>query len=143
MNTAFRARRVVVASVALTLFSATTAWASTATVGPLQQVSGTSPFGACTADNVAAQPGTVYANSEVEPWLAASGVDRNGDGAADMIAGYQQDRWDNGASRGVYASVWYQGAWRQVAVPGTSACGGGSHLRATDPWVTFSPDGAA
>jgi len=143
MNKAFRVRRVVVASVALSVLSATTAWASTSTVGALQQVSGTSPFGACSADNVAAQPGTVYANSEVEPWLAASRVDRNGDGAADLIAGYQQDRWDNGASRGVYASVWYQGAWRQVAVPGTSACVGGSHLRATDPWVTFSPDGAA
>lgn len=143
MNKAFRARRVVVASAVLSVLSATTAWASTSTVGALQQVSGTSPFAACTADIVAAQPGTVYPNSEVEPWLAASGVDRNGDGAADLIAGYQQDRWDNGASRGVYASVWYQGAWIQVAIPGTSACVGGSHLRATDPWVTFSPNGAA
>jgi hypothetical protein len=43
----------------------------------------------------------------------------------------------------VYASVWYQGAWRQVAIPGTSTCVGGTHLRATDPWVTISPDGAA
>src|SRR4029453_2032764 len=135
--------RVVVASVAVSVLSVTTAWASTSTVGALQQVSGTSPFAACSADNIAAQPGTVYANSEVEPWLAASRVDRNADGAADLIAGYQQDRWNNGGARGVYASVLYQGAWRQVAIPGTSACVGGSHLRATDPWVTFSPDGAA
>src|SRR4029453_13673774 len=80
---------------------------------------------------------------EVEPWVAASKVDRNGDGAADIIAGYQQDRWSNGASRGVYSSAWYQGAGGRVAPPGTWACGGGSHLRATDPWVTFSPDGTA
>jgi hypothetical protein len=120
-----------------------TAWGSTSTVSGLQRVSGTSPFASCTADNVAAQPGTVYPNSEVEPWVAASKVDRNGDGAADIIGGYQQDRWDNGAARGLYASVWYGGAWVQAAIPGTSACVGGSHLRATDPWVTFSPDGSA
>lgn len=143
MNKPLLARRVVVAAAVVSALTATTAWATTSTVGALQQVSGTSPFGGCTADNVAAQPGTVYPNSEVEPWLAASARDRNGDGAADLIAGYQQDRWDNGASRGVYASVWYGGAWRQVAVPSTSACVGGSHLRATDPWVTFSPDGTA
>jgi hypothetical protein len=120
-----------------------TAWGTTAAVGALQQVSGASPFAGCTADRVADQPGTVYPDSEVEPWVAGSTVDRNGDGAADVIAGYQQDRWDNGAARGVYASVWYQGAWRQVAIPGTSACVGGSHLRATDPWVTISPNGVA
>ncbi len=140
---AIRPRRVVVAAAVVSLFSAPAAWASTSAVGALQQVSGASPFAACTADDVAAQPGTVYPNSEVEPWVAASKVDRNADGAADVIAGYQQDRWSNGAARGVYASVWYQGAWRQVAIPGTSACVGGSHLRATDPWVTFSPNGAA
>ena len=140
---AIRPVRAVLAAAALTLMAATTAQASTATVGPLQQVSGSSPFAGCTADNVAAQPGIVYPNSEVEPWVAASKVDRNGDGATDVIAGYQQDRWDNGGARGNYASVWYQGAWRRVAIPGTSACVGGSHLRATDPWVTISPNGAA
>src|SRR5436189_268566 len=35
------------------------------------------------------------------------------------------------------------GPLQQVAVPGTSVCVGGTHLRATDPWVTFSPDGTA
>jgi hypothetical protein len=118
-------------------------WAGPASVGPLQQVSGTSPFSGCTADNVAAQPGTVYPNSELEPQIAASTVDRNGDGAADIVAGYQQDRWSNGAARGVYSSAWFNGAWVQVAVPGTSVCVGGTHLRATDPWVTISPDGTA
>jgi hypothetical protein len=119
------------------------AWAGPAAVSPLVQVSGASPFAGCTADNVASQPGTVYPNSELEPWIAASKVDRNGDGAPDVITGYQQDRWSNGGSRGVYASVLDHDAWVQVAIPGTSACVGGSHLRATDPWVTFSPNGVA
>lgn len=118
-------------------------WAGPGSVGPLQQVSGASPFAGCTADNVAGQPGTLYPNSELEPQIAASAVDRNGDGAPDIVAAYQQDRWDNGGARGVYASVWYRGAWTQVALPGTSACVGGTHLRASDPWVTFSPDGTA
>ena len=135
---------VFVAALAVSsLALGSTAWGSTSTVGGLEQVSGTSPFAGCTADNVAAQPGTVYPNSEVEPWIAASGTDRNGDGEKDIIGGYQQDRWSNGGSRGVYASVRHNGAWVQVAVPGTSECVGGSHLRATDPWVTFSPDGSA
>jgi hypothetical protein len=45
----------------------------------------------------------------VEPSIAASLVDRNGDGANDVIVGYQQDRWDNGGSRGIYASVLING----------------------------------
>ncbi|HEY3261255.1 MAG TPA: sialidase family protein [Pseudonocardiaceae bacterium] len=137
---------MVLIAAALSLFSATTGWATTSSVGVLQQVSGDSPFAACTADDVAAQEADgsiVYHDSEVEPWVAASTVDLNADGAADVIAGYQQDRWNDGGARGVYASVWYQGGWTQVAIPGTSACVGSSHLRATDPWVTFSPNGAA
>jgi hypothetical protein len=135
--------RALGVAAAMTLVIPVTAWASPGSVGPLQQVSGASPFASCTADNVAAQPGTVYPNSELEPWIAASTRDSNGDGATDVIAGYQQDRWSNGGSRGVYASVLYRGVWVQVAIPGTSACVGGSHLRATDPWVTFSPNGVA
>lgn len=140
---ATRSRRLVVLTAALTLFAAPAAWGSTAVVGPLQQVSGSSPFAGCTADHVATQPGTNFPDSEVEPSLAASTVDRNGDGAPDMIGGYQQDRWSNGGARGVYSSAWFRGAWVQVAIPGTSACVGGVDLRASDPWVTFSPDGVA
>ena len=138
-----RSRRIVVLTAALTLFAAPAAWGSTAAVGALQQVSGSSPFAGCTADHVATQPGTNFPNSEVEPSLAASTVDRNGDGQRDMIGGYQQDRWSNGGARGVYSSVWFNGAWRQVAIPGTSVCAGGLELRASDPWVTFSPNGVA
>jgi len=140
---ATRSRRLVVLTAALTLFAAPAAWGSTAVVGALQQVSGSSPFAGCTADQLATQPGTNVPNSEVEPSVAAGGVDRNGDGAPDVIVGYQQDRWSDGGARGVYSSVWFNGAWHQVAIPGTSACVGGLELRASDPWVTISPNGVA
>jgi len=97
---ATRSRRLVVLTAALTLFAAPAAWGSTAVVGALQQVSGSSPFAGCTADQLATQPGTNVPNSEVEPSVAAGGVDRNGDGAPDVIVGYQQDRWSDGGARG-------------------------------------------
>jgi hypothetical protein len=118
--------------------------ANPGTVVSTTPVSGASPFASCTADNVGGQTGTNYLGTEVEPWITASGRDLNGDGANDVIAGYQQDRWSNGASRGVYASVLFNGLWVQVAIPGTSVCAGGlRYPRATDPWVSFSPDGTA
>ena len=89
---------------------AAAAWAGPGAVVSTVAVSGTSPFASCTADDVAGQPGTNFPNSEVEPSIAASLVDRNGDGANDVIVGYQQDRWDNGGSRGIYASVLINGA---------------------------------
>jgi hypothetical protein len=134
---------VIVGAAVATLAIPGAAWAGPGTASPPIPVSGASPFAGCTADHVATQTGTVFPNSELEPQIAASAVDRNGDGAPDVVAGYQQDRWSNGGSRGVYASVLFQGVWVQVAIPGTSACVGGTHLRATDPWVTFSPDGTA
>ena len=96
---------VLVAALAVSsLTLGSTAWGSDSTVPPLEEVSD-NPFAGCTADDVAAQPGKVYPDSEVEPWIAASGKDLNGDGEKDIIGGYQQDRWSNGGSRGVYASV--------------------------------------
>jgi hypothetical protein len=138
-------RSVLVAAAAMSLVvGSSAAWAGPGTVASTVAVSGVSPFAGCTADAVASQPGVVYPNTEVEPWIAASTVDRNGDGATDVITGYQQDRWDNGAARGVVASVLYRGAWVQVTIPGTSTCAGGTQYpRATDPWVSFSPNGVA
>ena len=73
-----------------------------ASVGPLVITSVPSPFAACTIGG----PGTVYVNAEVEPWVAVNPANPN-----NMIGVYQQDRWDNGAARGVVASVLYRGAW--------------------------------
>ena len=136
-------RRAVLAVAAVLFLFASPAGAGPGTVGPLDKVSGTSPLAACTADDVAAQSGDNFANSEVEPWIASSSVDRSGDGVPDLIAGYQQDRWSNGGARGNFASVLHGGVWRQVGIPAVSTCLGGTELRATDPWVTISPDGTA
>src|SRR5919112_3735129 len=135
---------LVAAATACLVVGSSAAWAGPGTVASTVAVSGVSPFAGCTADAVGSQPGINYLHTEVEPWIAASSVDRNGDGAVDVITGYQQDRWDNGAARGVVASVLYQGRWVQVTIPGTSACAGGAgYPRATDPWVSFSPNGVA
>jgi hypothetical protein len=70
------------------------------TPGPLVQVSGTSAFLGCTADAVAGQSGTVYLNSEVEPW-----IDVNPTNPANVVGIWQQDRWSNGGARGLVAGV--------------------------------------
>jgi hypothetical protein len=103
-----------------------------------------SPFAGCTADLVDLQRalGSVdYPNSEVEPYLAVNPTNPN-----NLIAVWQQDRWDNSGSRGNLAGVSFDGgnSWQIVEVTRSSACTGNPFFaRATDPWVTFSPDGTA
>ena len=93
------------------------AGASDLTPGPLVQVSGTSPFLGCTADGVASQSGTVYVNSEVEPW-----IDVNPTNPSNIVGICQQDRWSNGGARGLVAGV--------------STNGGASFTLVTIPKVT-------
>src|SRR5438093_8497358 len=115
------------------------------TTGPLVQVSLVNPFAACVADNVAAQIARgpsgrqVFLNAEVEPW-----VDVNPTNPNNIVAFWQQDRWSDGGSRGLVAGVSMNGgtSWTSVAVPGITQCSGGSLPRATDPWLSFAPDGA-
>ena len=76
------------------------AGASDLTPGPLVQVSGTSPFLSCTADGVGTQSGTVFLNSEVEPW-----IDVNRANTSNVVGIFQQDRWSNGGARGLVAGV--------------------------------------
>jgi hypothetical protein len=122
------------------------------TIGPLVQVSGTSPFAGCTADDVAGQTGTVFPNSEVEPWIDVNPTDGpDGDSILeDNIVGmWQQDRWSNGGARGHVLGVSMDGGanWRNVVLPKVTVCSGGTlenfggYQRTTDPWVSFGPDG--
>src|SRR5262245_35006792 len=113
--------------------------------GALVQVSGASPFATCTADDVAGQIAgdpsgqrTVFLNSEVEPW-----VDVNPTNPSNIVAFWQQDRWSDGGSRGLVAGVSFNDGttWQSVVVPGISLCSGGTLQRATDPWLSFAPDG--
>lgn len=121
-----------------------TVWASTFTVDPIVQVSVGNPLASCTADNVSAQPGTVYPDSEVEPIVAVNPTD-----PLNIVGGWQQDRWSNGGARGLVAGVSTDGglSWTSVVIPkitlcsGGTAANGGDFKRATDPWVTFAPNG--
>jgi hypothetical protein len=114
------------------------------TPGPLVQVSGTSPFLGCTADTIGSQSGTVFLNSEVEPW-----IDVNRTNTSNLVGIWQQDRWSNGGARGLVAGVSLDGgtSWSSVTIPkvtlcsGGTAANGGNYQRATDPWVTFGPGG--
>jgi hypothetical protein len=114
------------------------AYANTFTSGPLVQVSGASPFAGCTADAVGTQSGTVFVGSEVEPW-----IDVNPTNSANLVGIWQQDRWSNGGARGLVAGVSMNGgsSWTSVPIPGVTLCAGGPYQRATDPWVSFGPNG--
>src|SRR5690242_3460314 len=71
--------------------------------GPLTQISGPSPFGDCTIDDVPGQEGEGSVNfpdSEVEPYVHVNPAD-----TSNMIAVWQQDRWSDGGSRGLLSAV--------------------------------------
>ncbi|WP_157271345.1 sialidase family protein [Azohydromonas aeria] len=104
-------------------------------------VAGPSVIAGCTADAATTQPGTYYPGSQAEPWV--DGNPRAGF-EGNFVAGFQQDRWSNGGSRTLgYASTLNDGAtWTVGAIPGITLCTGGEFQRATDPWVSFSPDGS-
>jgi hypothetical protein len=105
-------------------------------------ISAATPFNA-TCSGVSA--GTVHLNSEVEPYVAVNPRDPN-----NWIAVWQQDRWSNGSANGVMAATTLDGGltWTRSTVPFSRCAGGtpgngGDYQRATDPWVTFAPDGTA
>jgi hypothetical protein len=120
-------------------------WA--APVEPLSLASGPSPFIGCTADGPYSPTSVNYPNTEVEPWVAVVNP-RNPD---NLVGGWQQDRWNDGGAKSNLAGVSFDGGrtWRQVVIPKITVCSGGTaetrtdFQRASDPWVTFSPDGTA
>jgi len=87
--------------------------------------------------------GVVYQGAEVEPSLAAHPTDPN-----ILVAAWQQDRWSNGSARALVAGTSLDGGrnWTRTALP-FSRCGGGTvfnggdYQRASDPWVSYSPNG--
>ena len=110
---------------------------------PQFRASSLSPFAAgCDGTPVT---GTLYVNSEVEPYVAVN--PRN---AANLIGVWQQDRWSTGGARGLLAGVSFDGGhtWAQRMAAfsrctGGNAANGGDYARASDPWVTIAPDGTA
>lgn len=102
------------------------------------QISDTDPFLGNTADNPLTQPGVYYAHSQVEPSVAANPVRSN-----NLVAVWQQDRWSTAGARGVVVGVTNDAGkhWSEVPLPGVTRTTGGAFLRATDPWVSFAPNG--
>lgn len=104
------------------------------------RLSAASPFA---ADCTGAVAGTVFPNAEVEPHVAVNPRD-----PANWVAAWQQDRWSGGAARGIVTATTLDGGttWTRTAMPfsrcgGGTAANGGDYDRATDPWVSFGPDG--
>jgi len=126
--------------IAVIIFAMTGSPVFGATTGPLVKVSGTSPFGALAdcGNFPGIFNGTNFLNSEVEPW-----VDVNPANPDNIVAIWQQDRWSDGGSRGNVAGVSMDGGanWEIVPIPGITDCTGGPWERASDPWVSFGPDG--
>ncbi len=108
------------------------------------RVSAATPF--TSGCNGAAQTGQLYVNGPVEPQLAPNPANPQ-----NLIGVWQQDRWSNGGAQGLMTSVSLDGGntWSKPAAQPFSTCAGGNsangggYQRASDPWVTFSPDGVA
>jgi len=130
--------------------TAALAWATAAgaagpssTLGPLVQITGTSPFNGCTADDPSGQEaeGSVFfANSEIEPF-----IDVNPAAPDHLITVWQQDRWSDGGARGLISAYSDDGgaSWNTVTPPTFTECSNGTFERASDPWITFAPNGDA
>jgi hypothetical protein len=104
-----------------------------------QKISSGDPYGRCTV----ADPGGVHLNpsAEEEPFVAVGPKDHK-----NVIAVWQQDRWDSGGARGLVAGVSRDGGqhFDQVTLPFSRCAPGGlPYTRASDPWVSIGPDGTA
>lgn len=110
-------------------------------------VSGPSPYAYCTAGGVSGRPPTTinYLNAEVEPYLAVD-PRTTASGHRAMIGAWQQDRWSDGASRGLVAGSSTDGGntWTETPLPFDQCASPESeYVRASDPWVSIGPDGVA
>jgi hypothetical protein len=101
---------------------------------PNGNLSAGDPLAGCPPDGF----GVNFPDAEVEPF-----IDVNPTAADNIVAIYQQDRYSNGGSKGNVSSATLNGGltWTQVAVPADTVCTGGQFDRASDPWLSFGPDG--
>ncbi len=143
----------IIALVIMAIVGAASVWTVLAS-DPLTPISDLSPYPdggdpndpyAVTACNDAPQNGVVYRNSETEPYIAVNPIDSD-----NMIAAWHQDRWSNGAAQGLGAAYTFDGGatWAFVNIPFTRCSGAlpgsaGDFERASDPWISFGPDGTA
>jgi hypothetical protein len=138
-------KRILVFTIVIALMSVQAASASNFSVSPLTLISGPSPFAGCTVGATGAAGETLYVDAEEEPWVAVNPANPN-----NIIAVWQQDRWSNGGAHGLVAGVSHDGGltwvrtWAHFTLcSGGTVANGGDFERASDPWVTFSPNGSA
>lgn len=138
-------KRMLVFTIVIALMGVQSASASNFNVSPLTLISGPSPFAGCTVGATGAPGEILYVNAEEEPWVAVNPVNPN-----NIIAVWQQDRWSNGGAHGLVAGVSHDGGltwtrtWAHFTLcSGGTAANGGDFERASDPWVTFAPNGNA
>src|SRR5688572_29442755 len=155
-HTSRRLRQVLALAAAATLLAVGSA---VATVDSTVLVSPTaSPFGGTASGALCqgqTQTGTNYPGAEVEPF-----VDVNLENPDNLVGVWQQDRWSNGGATG-NLSAYSEDGGQSWTIPlilpdnpnmgqakfsrctGGNAENGGDFERATDPWVSFSPNGVA
>src|SRR5215471_14435956 len=111
----------------------------------LVTVSSTDPYASC---SIPGNPGTNFPTAEVEPWVSVNPAN-----SSNIIGVWQQDRWNNGGAQGLVAGFTFNGgkSWSESTLP-FSGCAPGAindpftgtpYDRASDPWVSFGPDGTA
>ena len=137
-----RCTSVTVGALALGLVSA--ADASAQSLDPLVRITGPSPLAGCTADNVKSQEqqfgSILFRNTAIEPGAAIDPTNPDR-----ILVYHQQDRWSDGGARGLVGGLSSDGGatWTVTTPSGVTNCTGGRFVRASDPWVTFTPDGTA
>ena len=100
----------------------------------MQELSSATPFA-----SGCGVPGTPTLNSTAEPDVAVNPADPR-----DVVVTWQQDRFNaDGGALSNMISVSHDGgqSFRELPVPGISRCTGGPDERASDPWLSFGPDG--
>ena len=109
----------------------------------LVRVSAPSPFARCSV--VLADGEINYLNAEVGPSVATNPQD-----LSNLVGVWQQDRFQLIGARGLLTGISHNGGktWKRTFAhfsrcAGGNAQNGGDYERATDPWITFSPDGTA
>lgn len=105
-----------------------------------QQPAGLTP----NCDGVAAT-GTLYTGTAAEPYLAISPLN-----PTNLIAAWQQNRWSDGGAQAIGLAASFDGGFSWTsATAAFSRCTGGSsanfgdYARATDVWISISPNGVA
>jgi hypothetical protein len=135
----------VLLAILTVLGTTSSALAHTSSGVKLITVSSADPYANC---SIPGNPGTNFANAEVEPWVSVNPAN-----PSNIIGVWQQDRWNNGGAQGLVAGFSSNGgkSWSESTLP-FSGCASGAindpftnapYDRASDPWVSIGPDGTA